>query len=118
MIQSRTRSGERDRLSRHAKTNSDSVVFDDMADGAGSSRKDGLPAYLKEHTLERRYSNSSSAAEEGEGTETTLLLGNGDKLKWWQTPLFVASFRLSILFLIFTAVVAGTFWFGLPQIDP
>ncbi len=62
--------------------------------------------------------DSSSAAEEG---EVTPLLGEQNGLKgqdkWYQGPLFITGVRLSVLFVIFTAVVAGTFWFGMPTLD-
>lgn len=68
--------------------------------------------------MERRSSDSSSLAEEGEATP---LLGDGKVVvdaKWYEGPLFVAGFKLSLLFIIFTSVVAGTFYFGLPPFDP
>jgi hypothetical protein len=37
--------------------------------------------------------------------------------KWYEGPMFVAGFKLSLLFIAFTAVVGGTFYFGLPALD-
>ncbi|TYJ58825.1 hypothetical protein B9479_000257 [Cryptococcus floricola] len=70
--------------------------------------------------LSRTSSNASSLAEEGEGTP---LLSSQDedggyKGKWYQGPLFVAAVKLGILFAVFTLVVVGTFYFGMPKMDP
>jgi hypothetical protein len=66
--------------------------------------------------LERTGSNSSSAAEEGEATP---LLGDGAVVgRWYEGPMFVAGVKLSLLFVVFTAVLAGTFYFGMPKLDP
>lgn len=37
--------------------------------------------------------------------------------KWHQTPLVVAGFKLGLLFLLFTAVLGGTLWLGVPRLD-
>ena len=60
-----------------------------------------------------------SLAEEGEATP--LLAGQhgiegGDK--WYEGPLFVTGVKFSLLFIIFTGIVVGTFWFGMPKLDP
>lgn len=71
------------------------------------------------HELERRNSNSSSAAEEGEATP---LLGEGEdgkiEVKWYEGPLLVAGVKFSLLFIVFTAILGGTFYFGLPPMAP
>lgn len=71
------------------------------------------------HDMERRNSNASSAAEEGEATP---LLGDGEEgkiqVKWYEGPLLVAGVKFSLLFIIFTAILVGTFYFGLPEMDP
>ncbi len=49
------------------------------------------------------------------------MLGDGKVVvdgRWYEGPLFVAGVKLSLLFIIFTSVVAGTFYFGLPPFDP
>lgn len=79
-----------------------------------------IPRHMKE-TLSRRSSDEESLAEEGEATP--LLAGSSPEGeaqdgKWYQGPIFVAGVKLGILFIVFTAIVAGTFWFGLPQVDP
>lgn len=59
--------------------------------------------------------NSSGSASES----SPLLLSNGpDTGKWYHGPLFQTGVKLSILFAIFSVVVLGTFYFGLPRIDP
>ena len=81
-------------------------------------RKEGIPSHVRELSLDQRSSNGSGLAEEGEAetSETTTLLGKGEKPKWYRQPLVEAGIKFSVLFLIFTAVVVGTFWFCLPVI--
>jgi hypothetical protein len=59
-----------------------------------------------------------SAAEEGEATPlmaSNPVLGEGT---WYQGPLFTAGVKLALLFMVFGAVVVGTFYYGLPGVDP
>ena len=37
---------------------------------------------------------------------------------WYEGKLFVAGVKLALLFLAFTGVVVGTFWYGMPPVDP
>jgi len=79
-------------------------------------RKNGsIPPHM--HELERRVSNSSSAAEEGEASP---LLGdeNPQTGKWYEGPMFVAGVKFSALFAAFTLVVGLTFYFGVPKLAP
>jgi hypothetical protein len=79
-------------------------------------------------TLERMLSISSSAPSEqyANGSATTpategtpLIADNGpDSGRWYQGPVFVAGVKLSILFACFSTLVLGTFWFGMPPLDP
>ena len=70
---------------------------------------------IRNNKLERAPSNSS-IAEQGEGTP---LLGDPeDAGKWYEGPLFVTGVKFCIIFAVFTAVVAGMFWFGTPTLDP
>lgn len=82
-----------------------------------NSQNGAIPPYM--HGLERRNSNSSSAAEEGEATP---LLGEGEdgkiEVKWYEGPLLVAGVKFSLLFIVFTAILGGTFYFGLPPMAP
>jgi len=69
---------------------------------------------------ERQSSDSEwSAAEEGEATP---LIGNdvdGSVAgKWYTGPLFVTGVKLAVLFMVFTSVVVGTFYWGIPTLDP
>lgn len=69
---------------------------------------------------ERKSSDSDfSLAEEGEATP---LMGNDDDGKvagkWYTGPLFVTGVKLAVLFMIFTAVLVGTFYWGIPALDP
>jgi hypothetical protein len=68
----------------------------------------------------RKGSSDSSLADAEEGEATPLLAGQSEEFKgkWYEGPLFVTGVKLSVLFIIFTAVVVGTFWFGMPQVDP
>lgn len=61
-------------------------------------------------------SNSSSAAEEGEATP--LLGDEAVPGKWYEGPMFTAGVKLAVLFMCFTVLVAGTFYFGMPKLDP
>ena len=80
--------------------------------------KGALPRHVRDISLDRRSSNHSSAAEEGEASETTTLLGSGERPKWYRRPLVVAGIKLGALFMVFTAIVVGTFYFCLPTLDP
>jgi hypothetical protein len=75
---------------------------------------------LRSHNpLERRISSDSSAAEEGESTPLLPLEGHiGGNTKWYEGPLFVTGVKLGVLFFIFTGIVVGTFWFGMPPLEP
>jgi hypothetical protein len=69
---------------------------------------------------ERQSSDSEwSAAEEGEATP---LIGNDEDGtvagKWYTGPLFVTGVKLAVLFMVFTTVVVGTFYWGIPTLDP
>lgn len=69
---------------------------------------------------ERKSSDSDfSLAEEGEATP---LIGSDDDGsvagKWYTGPLFVAGVKLAVLFMLFTAVLVGTFYWGVPALDP
>ena len=82
----------------------------------------------RHRTLERLLSiSSSTAASEyhpsstnGMASEgTPLLAENGpDTGRWYHGPVFVAGVKLGILFAGFSALVLGTFWFGMPSVDP
>jgi hypothetical protein len=80
-----------------------------------------IPPHVRKHdptTLlsSRASSESSSLAEEGEATP--LLADQQDvQTNWYEGPLFVTGVKLSVLFVIFTAVVVGTFWFGMPKVE-
>jgi len=70
--------------------------------------------------MERQDSSISSASAAEEGESTPLLAeqnGVESKGKWYEGPLFVTAVRFSILFFVFTGVVVGTFWFGMPKLD-
>jgi len=83
------------------------------SDRTSTQRGRAIPAHV---ALERRGSNSSSAAEEGEATP---LLGDETFTgKWYEGPMFTAGIKLAMLFFVFTAIVAGTFYFGMPKLDP
>lgn len=69
---------------------------------------------------ERKSSDSDfSLAEEGEATP---LIGNDDDGvvagKWYTGPLFITGVKLAVLFMLFTAVLVGTFYWGIPALDP
>lgn len=69
---------------------------------------------------ERKSSDSDfSLAEEGEATP---LIGSDDDGsvagKWYTGPLFVTGVKLAGLFMIFTAVLVATFYWGIPALDP
>ncbi|WVQ84413.1 hypothetical protein IAT38_006565 [Cryptococcus sp. DSM 104549] len=81
-----------------------------------------LPFHMRNNTLERCPSSSSSLAEAEEGEATPLLSSpdeNGVRRrgKWYQGPLFVAAVQLGVLFAIFTLIVVGTFYWGMPKLD-
>jgi hypothetical protein len=69
---------------------------------------------------ERRSSDSDfSLAEEGEATP---LIGNDEDGtvagKWYTGPLFITGVKLAVLFVVFTSIVVGTFYWGIPTLDP
>lgn len=67
--------------------------------------------------MERNSSDTSSLAEEGDSTP--LLGENGEtRSKWYEGPVFVAAVKFAVLFFIFTGLVAATFYFGLPKLEP
>lgn len=37
--------------------------------------------------------------------------------KWYTGPLFITGVKLLILFVVFTGIVVGTFWYGIPKLD-
>jgi hypothetical protein len=55
------------------------------------------------------------AREVGEDGEAVEQEQDGS---WYEGPLFVAGVKLALLFMLFMAVVVGTFWFGMPPVDP
>jgi hypothetical protein len=63
-----------------------------------------------------------SLAEQGEATpllaEAEGERGEEEVNRWYQGPLFTAGVKLGLLFLAFAAVVAGTFYYGMPAVDP
>lgn len=76
-----------------------------------------LPPSLRK---ERRSSDSDfSLAEEGEATP---LIGNDEDGsvagKWYTGPLFITGVKLAVLFVVFTSIVVGTFYWGIPTLDP
>ncbi|WVR00166.1 hypothetical protein IAU59_007308 [Kwoniella sp. CBS 9459] len=111
------------------------------------SQASALPAHIRSNFLSRTSSNSSSVsdmdnasvrmAEEGESTP--LLFANHDSnidnaghddhehhcagegereiVKWYRRPLVLAAVKFAILFVVFTAIVVGTFYFCLPKMD-
>lgn len=89
---------------------------EDRAAPRSPVRQNGpIPPHM--HELERRVSNSSSAAEEGEATP---LLGDdtAPKTKWHEGPMFMAGVKFAALFAAFTLVVGLTFYFGVPKLAP
>jgi hypothetical protein len=38
--------------------------------------------------------------------------------KWYQGPLFEAGWKLSLLFLVFTIIMVGGIYLGMPRLDP
>jgi hypothetical protein len=59
-----------------------------------------------------------SLAEEGEGTPLMAERREVDESRWFQGPVFKAGVKLAVLFAIFAGVVFGTFYYGLPGVDP
>lgn len=60
-----------------------------------------------------------SLAEEGEATP--LMANRSEEEsgeRWYHGPVFMAGIKLSVLFMVFGAVVVGTFYYGLPGVDP
>ncbi|WRT70212.1 uncharacterized protein IL334_007207 [Kwoniella shivajii] len=70
---------------------------------------------------------TSQGENDDQPNETTSLLGNtngingngpgGKKKKWYKGPYAITAIKFSILFTIFTIIVVGTFYFGLPKLD-
>jgi hypothetical protein len=53
------------------------------------------------------------------GESVPLLSRHGaDGGKWYRGPLFMTGVKLSVLFALFSALVLGTFWFGMPKVEP
>lgn len=77
-----------------------------------------LPEHMRGPELQRTLSNSStvSAAEEGEATPLPPD-AEDEHAKWYDGPVFVAGVKLAGLFLVFTAVLVATFYWGIPRVD-
>lgn len=100
-------------------------------DDSETISRSSSPTYS--HPLARARSKASSVAAseytisrhvpmKGSASEGTPLMGaeNGQVVesgKWYEGPLFVAGVKLGILFVGFSALVLGTFWFGMPTVD-
>jgi hypothetical protein len=68
--------------------------------------------------LQRTFSNdSSAAAEEGEAVPLVEGIVGETQDKWHQGPVFVAGVKLAGLFVVFTAVLVATFYWGIPRVD-
>ncbi|CAK9782374.1 unnamed protein product [Cutaneotrichosporon oleaginosum] len=77
-----------------------------------------LPRY---YAMSRSPSTSEPAPvmAEDAGESVPLLSRNGpDSGKWYRGPLFMTGVKLSVLFAVFSALVLGTFWFGMPKVEP
>ncbi|BEI86927.1 hypothetical protein CcaverHIS002_0702730 [Cutaneotrichosporon cavernicola] len=75
----------------------------------------GLPRY---YAMSRTPSADAPLGEEA-GESVPLLSRHGaDGGKWYRGPLFMTGVKLSILFAVFSALVLGTFWFGMPNVEP
>ncbi|ORX40599.1 hypothetical protein BD324DRAFT_611478 [Kockovaella imperatae] len=80
---------------------------------------DTLMKHARHSSIDRRTSDDSSVAEEGEiASETTSLLGQADKAKWYRGPYAEATVKFTALFVVFTAFVAITFYLCLPRLEP
>ncbi|WVR07671.1 hypothetical protein IAU60_004713 [Kwoniella sp. DSM 27419] len=97
-----------------------------IGSGSHSAQDDeqisALPLHMRQNMLSRTPSNSSTAsdrlAEEGEATPLLANQEEGSTRKWWKGPIALAGLKFALLFLVFTAVVVGTFYFCLPKMDP
>ncbi|TXT05946.1 hypothetical protein VHUM_03707 [Vanrija humicola] len=58
--------------------------------------------------------SSVSLAEEGEAAP---LIEDGPPSRWYHGPMMVATIKLSVLFAVFSILVLGTFWFGMPKVS-
>lgn len=100
--------------------NTDTGNNDDIQENPmprGTIARSPIPPSMR---AERKSSDSDfSLAEEGEATP---LMGSDDDGtvagKWYTGPLFVTGVKLAVLFMIFTAVLVGTFYWGIPALDP
>lgn len=98
---------------------------DEEADSRSSSPRMAHPL-ARSRTLERMLSIESSVAgsemyrrdSNGSASEATPLLAEGRTGKWYHGPVFASGVKLCILFAGFSAVLLGTFWFGMPTVDP
>ncbi|EIW72098.1 hypothetical protein TREMEDRAFT_58251 [Tremella mesenterica DSM 1558] len=73
--------------------------------------------HIRKESLERRDSDECSIAEEGEHVPLLPDENYDPNEKWYNGPLFVAGVRLAVLFMIFTSIVAGTFYWGVPKLE-
>lgn len=65
-----------------------------------------------------RRSDSSIVVIATDETAPLLAANGPDTGNWYRGPLFKAGVKLSILFALFSALVMGTFYFGLPKVEP
>jgi hypothetical protein len=107
---------------------------DDFDVDESQSRRRGLKRPISAHQLRRRDGTGVSPTERsrllsarGSRSSSSRSSTSGDEsaddeeklppVPWHQTPLFVAGVKLGILFLLFTAVLAGTLYFGVPRLE-
>ncbi|KAL1412714.1 hypothetical protein Q8F55_000461 [Vanrija albida] len=69
------------------------------------------------HVVDRPSSRASSVSVAEEGGEVAPLLDDSSPPRWYQGPLAVATIKLSVLFTVFSVLVLGTFWFGMPKVS-
>lgn len=76
----------------------------------GSTSTSGSPSRTPS-TRESAKEQDSDAADDAEEDTATAL-------PWHKGPLFEAGWKLTLLFLLFTIIMVGGIWMGLPRLDP
>ncbi|WVF72975.1 hypothetical protein IAT40_007793 [Kwoniella sp. CBS 6097] len=93
-------------------SNSSIVSASDMDNASVRMAEEGesTPLLMANHdsNINPNSDGSEHNCQEGEREMVT---------KWYKKPLVIAAFKFAILFVVFTAIVVGTFYFCLPKMD-
>ncbi|OCF38102.1 transmembrane protein [Kwoniella heveanensis BCC8398] len=105
----------RSNLLSRTPSNSSSVSATDNMDNASvrmAEEGESTPLLLANHDPNININDDNHECREGERDADPA-----STTKWYRKPLVIAAFKFAILFIAFTAIVVGTFYFCLPKMD-